>query len=60
MRRNFPNPALLISNGEAGRGNNLQARFVFELKPNYLQTLPDEQRQFWSDFADWILCDRLS
>src|SRR5947209_17933867 len=59
MRRNFPNPALLISNGEAGRGNNLQARFVFELKPNYLQTLPDEQRQFWSDFADWILCDKL-
>src|SRR5438094_7488879 len=38
MRRNFPKPALLISNGEAGRGNNLQARFVFELKPNYLQT----------------------
>ncbi len=59
MRQNFPNPALLISNGEAGRGNNLQARFVFELKPNYLETLPDEQRQFWSGFADWILCDRL-
>src|SRR5947207_14118346 len=52
MRRDFPNPALLISDGEAVRGNNWQARFLFEMTPNSLETLPDVQRQSCSLFAD--------
>ena len=59
MLRHFPNPDLLISNGQAGRGNQLQARFVFELKQEPLSTLPEPQRGFWSDFARWILGERL-
>lgn len=59
MLRYFPKPDLLISNGQAGRGNQLQARFVFELKPQYLNTLPEPQRQFWSTLASWILGERL-
>jgi hypothetical protein len=59
MRRNFPDPRQLIPNTQAGRGTNLHARFVFELKPNYLNTLADAQRKFWSEFAHWILGERL-
>ena len=59
MRRNLPDPGLLISNGQAGRGDKLQARFVFELKPKYLSTLPDRKRDFWEDFARWILGENL-
>jgi hypothetical protein len=55
LRRNFPDPALLVANDQAGRGNNLPARFVFVLKPNYLNTLPDGQKKFWSEFARWFL-----
>ncbi|HEX3102541.1 MAG TPA: hypothetical protein VHQ01_12140 [Pyrinomonadaceae bacterium] len=59
MRKNFPDPTQLVSNGQAGRGDKLQARFVFELKPEYLNTLPAMHRDFWSDFANWILGERL-
>ena len=59
MRRNFPDSGSMISNGRAGRGNQLQARFVFELKPQYLSTLPGRQREFWTDFANWFLGEKL-
>jgi len=59
MLRQFPARDLLISNGQAGRGNQLQSRFVFELKPEYLGTLPPQQQKFWSGFMHWILSERL-
>ena len=59
MLRHFPAADALVSNGEAGRGNQLQARFVFEIKEKYLNSLPEPQREFWSDFRAWILGEKL-
>ncbi|HET7803001.1 MAG TPA: hypothetical protein VFL53_02075 [Pseudolabrys sp.] len=59
MLRHFPGSGVLVSNGEAGRGNQLQARFVFEIKDKYLNTLPELQREFWREFGSWILGETL-
>lgn len=59
MLRHFPGFDALVSNGEAGRGNQLQARFVFEIKEQYLNSLPEPQRKFWCDLGAWILGDKL-
>src|SRR5690242_12917609 len=59
LLRQFPGPDALVSNGVAGRGNQLQARFVFEIKEQYLSTLPGPQREFWNEFGAWILGKKL-
>ena len=59
MVRHFPAFEALVSNGEAGRGDQLQARFVFEIKDKFLNSLPEPQREFWRDFGAWILGDKL-
>jgi hypothetical protein len=57
IQRNLPDHADMISNGQAGRGAQLTSRFVLELKPQFLQTLPEGKKQFWNEFARWILAD---
>jgi hypothetical protein len=57
IQQNLPDHADMISNGQAGRGAQLTARFVLELKSQYLQTLPEGKREFWSEFAHWILAE---
>lgn len=59
MQHYFPDPDRLVTNGQAGRGNQLRARFVFELKADYLSTLQGPQKEFWSDLSGWILGDSL-
>jgi len=55
MLRYFPDSDALVSNSQAGRGNQLQARFVFEIKDDYLDSLPELQRKFWHKLGTWIL-----
>jgi hypothetical protein len=58
IQQHLPDRAFLISNGDAGRGAQLKERFVFELKAQYLRTLPESDKAFWADFARWMLGDR--
>jgi hypothetical protein len=58
IQRQLPADQFMLSNGDAGRGTQLKERFVLEMKSQYLQTLPEDNKRFWTEFSRWMLGER--
>ena len=59
MQRNMPEPAAMIPIEEARGAKGYKERFVLELNSVRLSNLPESKKEFWSNFATWILSGRL-
>lgn len=59
MQRHLPDPAAMIPIEQARGAKGYKERFVLQLNSENLSTLPEPRRNFWSDFAGWMLSGRL-
>ena len=59
MQRHLPDPGAMIPIEEARGAKGYKERFVLELNPRRLDSLPEPRKTFWSDLAAWILSGRL-
>src|SRR5262245_47220911 len=50
MQRNLPDPDAMIPIEEARQVKGYKERFVLELKPEHLNSLPQPKQKFWSAF----------
>ena len=57
LRRNWPNASQLVTLESTGRvpKGAYPERFIMPLRRKEVNALPDERREFWSGFADWML-----
>jgi hypothetical protein len=55
MQRNLPDPDAMIPIEEARQVKGYKERFVLELKPEHLNSLPQPKQKFWSAFGAWLL-----
>jgi hypothetical protein len=58
LQRNIPDPAAMLPIEQVRNVRGYKERFVLELSPNHLDTLPAEKKQFWTDFSSWLLSGR--
>jgi hypothetical protein len=58
MQRHMPDPEAMIPIEEARQVKGYKERFVLELSSENLNTLPKEKKEFWADFANWLLAGR--
>lgn len=57
LRRNWPNASQLVTLESTGRvpKGTYPERFIMPLRSKEVNALPEERREFWSGFADWML-----
>jgi hypothetical protein len=56
MQRNLPDPTAMIPIEDARQVKGYKERFVLELhKPEHLDTLPADKRDFWKGVSDWMI-----
>jgi hypothetical protein len=58
LQRNLPDPSLMLPIGEVRPVRGFNERFVLELGGKQVQSLPEEKRGFWTDFAAWLNAGR--
>jgi hypothetical protein len=60
LRANWPDPAELTSLADTGRVSkgSYRERFVLPFTPDGIDKLPDDRREFWSNFGSWFMAER--
>jgi hypothetical protein len=58
LQRNIPDPKVMIPIAEARGVKGYDQRFVLDLKSERVETLPDDKKRFWKEFAGWLLSGR--
>lgn len=59
LQRHLPDPMAMIPISEARGAKGYKERFVLELNPGRLSSLPEDRKNFWSGVAEWMLSGRL-
>jgi hypothetical protein len=60
LRRNLPDPSLMIPIEQARPVVGYKERFVLEVGGKHLDMLPEDKRPFWRDFCGWLLSGRFA
>ncbi len=55
MHKNLPDPQAMIPIEQARKVTGYKERFVLDMGPKSLATLPDEKRDFWAGMHDWMV-----
>jgi hypothetical protein len=58
LQRSLPDPAAMTPIEQARPVKGAKERFVLELDAMHLAALPENKRQFWQEFATWLLAGR--
>lgn len=58
LQRNIPDPQVMLPISQVRSIKGYDERFVLDLESKQVETLPEENKQFWKGFADWILAGR--
>jgi hypothetical protein len=55
IRRNLPDPAVMIPIEKARNVTGYKERFVLDMSQKSLSLLPDEKRAFWTEMHNWLV-----
>ncbi|MCE3000874.1 MAG: hypothetical protein ACK59Y_11145 [Betaproteobacteria bacterium] len=55
LRRNLPDPAVMIPIEKARNVTGYKERFVLDMSQKSLSTLPDGKKAFWTEMHNWLV-----
>jgi hypothetical protein len=58
LQRNMPDPSVMLPISQVRPVTGYDERFVLDLKSEHVETLPEDKRRFWKEFAGWLLSGR--
>jgi hypothetical protein len=58
LQRNIPDPNVMIPIEEARPVKGYKERFVLEMSEKHFPRLPEDKREFWRNFSQWLLAGR--